>query len=890
VLHTSGSTGNPKPVDIKHSLIASIDAQQLLPDVDNRHVTAREWANRKIYTALPPFHSAGWNFFSYSIFQSTELLLGPSDAPPSLNTVELVLHHDMVEAGIMPPSLLAEAAGDDAVMKMMSKWSSVTYGGGPLPQPAGDALQTKLKVLQILGSTETFNLAELLPASDDDWPFHCYHPSLGAQFRERMQGLHELVFVREPEFSKHQGAFCTFPDTNEYAMKDLYEKHPSKPDLWRYRGRLDDIIVLSNGEKFNPRAAECKVGEESDVKSALIVGTAQDQPALLVEPSADGGVSDKIRERIVSRALEANEVLPAHAQIHHSHVKVLETSDTFLRSSKGEVQRAPTISALSDTIEALYSAASTTTVPGNSLDVSSAQALSQSLLNIVSADFLQGKQISEIDSIFDLGFDSLQVTKLLRIVRGGLKQHDETLGASLTPRTIYQNPSAASLSQALMQLVTGQCPSPAEPNNEGSNLQSILDSYRSRLDDLERTDVIVITGSTGSLGSYFLDSLIRNRSFAKIICLNRRGGDCVKQREIHRSRGLTEDFCNVQFLEASLADSKLGLTDQQYSTLTDEVTHIFHGAWQVNFNLPMSSFRSQLDGCYRLVELAHHSAKHAAMTFISSVGAANNWSYNYDGPVPEQALGDFAVAEPMGYAQSKLLAELLFVDANKRLGIPVTVCRVGQIAGPVKSEQGAWNASEWFPSLMLSAKALGKLPDTLGAMDRIDWLPVDLLGDMLVETVARKQNLSGPSPPAAEFLHFVNPQHIRWSDIVSKIASNTTPSPQVVPYEDWLQALTSASEQRLDEVSTLPAMKLLDFFQDTGRGEAKRPTFSTTNTEKVCSSLQACGPVSTRWMLLWMKQWGLSIRDGDSSVRDARADSCSPLHSAASPVPTVWQT
>jgi len=479
VLHTSGSTGNSKPVDIKHSLIASIDAQQLLPEVDNRHVTAREWANRKVYTALPPFHSAGWNFFSYSIFQSTELLLGPSDAPPSLNTVELVLRHDMAEAGIMPPSLLAEAAADDALLKMMSKWSSVTYGGGPLPQEAGDALQTKLKVLQILGSTETFNLPELLPSSDDDWPFHCYHPSLGAEFRERMQGLYELVFVRKSEFAKHQGAFCTFSDADEYPMKDLYEKHPSNSDLWRYRGRLDDIIVLSNGEKFNPRGAECKVGQESDVKSALIVGTAQDQPALLVEPLADGELSDEIRERIVSRALEANEVLPAHAQIHHSHVKVLEASNTFLRSSKGEVQRAPTISALSDTIDALYSAASTTTSSSLSLDVSSTQALTRSLLDIMSKELLRGKQISQDDNIFDLGFDSLQVTKLLRIVRGGLKQHDDTLGASLTPRTIYQNPSAASLSQALMQLVTGQCPSPADSDNEDANLSpsSILTNH-----------------------------------------------------------------------------------------------------------------------------------------------------------------------------------------------------------------------------------------------------------------------------------------------------------------------------------------------------------------------------------------------------------------------------
>lgn len=172
----------------------------------------------------------------------------------------------------------------------------------------------------------------------------------------------------------------------------------------------------------------------------------------------------------MSRALEANEVLPAHAQIHHSHVKVLETSNTFLRSSKGEVQRAPTISALGDTIEALYMAASTTAVSNHNLDIRNAQELSPSLLDIMTRNLLRGKQISQDDNIFDLGFDSLQVTKLLRIVRGGLKQHNDTLGASLTPRTIYQNPSAASLSQALMRLITGQCASSEESDNEHANL------------------------------------------------------------------------------------------------------------------------------------------------------------------------------------------------------------------------------------------------------------------------------------------------------------------------------------------------------------------------------------------------------------------------------------
>lgn len=33
-------------------------------------------------------------------------------------------------------------------------------------------------------------------------------------------------------------------DDGSYATGDLYEKHPSKPDVWRYVGRGDDVIVM----------------------------------------------------------------------------------------------------------------------------------------------------------------------------------------------------------------------------------------------------------------------------------------------------------------------------------------------------------------------------------------------------------------------------------------------------------------------------------------------------------------------------------------------------------------------------------------------------------------------------------------------------------------------
>ncbi|KAE8321898.1 hypothetical protein BDV39DRAFT_210265 [Aspergillus sergii] len=62
-----------------------------------------------------------------------------------------------------------------------------------------------------------------------------------------------------------------------------------------------------------------------------------------------------------------------------------------------------------------------------------------------------------------------------------------------------------------------------------------------------------------------------------------------------------------------------------------------------------------------------------------------------------------------------------------------------QIAGPVRSPS-LWNKAEWFPSLVLSSLHVGALPDTLApALDRIDWVPSDLLAAILVNLALKKK-------------------------------------------------------------------------------------------------------------------------------------------------------
>jgi thioester reductase-like protein/aryl carrier-like protein len=863
-LHTSGSTGLPKSVNVTHGLIGTIDAQQLLPEINGRSVSAVEWAGRFVYTALPPFHSAGFNFFSYSVFQGTQLVIGPSDQPPSLGVVEQILDLDIASAAVMAPSLLAEVATDDAVLAKVSSWSSVTFGGGPLPQHAGDALWDQTRVLQILGSTETFNIPELVPRTKDEWSYHNFHPALGIRFNLHDDVLHELAFVRDPAARKHQGAFWTFPESGEYSMKDIYKRHPSKSGLWMYKGRIDDTIVLANGEKFTPNTAESVMSQNPFVKAAMIVGSGFDQPALLIEPIKRPPDEDSLadwRESIMQTAEIANSTLPAHAQIHKSHTKVLDEPNSFLRSSKGEPQRFPTMKSLRHVIEEIMNSADCCG-SDQDLDFASESALTQSITSVMSGQAFVGRPILQEADIFQCGFDSLKVMKLLRHTRASLNRQELHLSSDLTPKVIYQNPSPQSLSRSLLGLLRATGNNVAESDQPIDGMAQMREKFSLRIRELSTSGdtgfTVLLTGSTGSLGSYLLDKMIRNPGIDRIICMNRKSSDENRQYGIQSSRGLQTNFTKVEFLETDLSQKGFKLDNETYTSLKARATHIVHNAWPVNFNLPLSSFEPQLEACCQLMAFARSAPNFKDLMFLSSVGVANDWSSHFEGDVPEQPIENDSVAEEMGYAQSKLLAEQLLQQGAQEMNVPVTICRLGQIAGPVESERGSWSRNEWFPSLILSCKALGKMPQTLGAMGCMDWIPVDRLADMLVEILSPDARKDEPrSKEGAKYLHFVNPQRPRWSDIASSVAASIDRDVEIVPFDEWVSCLAAVIVKDEEGAAVdIPALKLVDFYQHIGDERTTRPVFSTDVAQEQSAALRNIPGVSLQWIEQWLRQWG----------------------------------
>ncbi|KAG8734878.1 hypothetical protein FRC10_011338, partial [Ceratobasidium sp. 414] len=122
---------------------------------------------------------------------------------------------------------------------------------------------------------------------------------------------------------------------------------------------------------------------------------------------------------------------------------------------------------------------------------------------------------------------------------------------------------------------------------------------------------VVVTGTTGALGSYLLARLLESETVEKVWGLNR--GPKVmeeRQRASFEDKGLDIELLKSEKLvltEANLEDGKLGLEAELFEEIRSTATIIIHNAWQVNFRLPLELFEPSIKGVRNLLDLAFSS-------------------------------------------------------------------------------------------------------------------------------------------------------------------------------------------------------------------------------------------------------------------------------------------
>ncbi|KAI1123749.1 hypothetical protein F5Y10DRAFT_45890 [Nemania abortiva] len=856
VLHTSGSTGLPKPVIQTHATISALHTfahpkyqEDTFPSLVR---------DKRLYLTFPLFHCAGINILlPASLYAACTAVV--ASFPPTADVMNKVHIHGNIHHTSVVPTSLEELVKDPEHLENLSRLDHITFGGGPVKKTVGDLIITKTKLLNCMGSTECGALPCQLPEDPEDWPYTRLNPDVGHIYRHVSDNLYEQVMVRDENRLHYQGIFGTFPDLAEYPMKDIYEKHPdpTKENYYLYRGRADDIIVFSTGEKINPNEMEDMINRNPVVNAALVAGQGRFQSSLLIEavnPPENAEDEQRLIDLIWPSVEAANKECPSHGRIHRNMIIFTSAEKPMLRAAKGTVQRRMTLELYAAELDSLYDKADAPTgqpAVGSDSSYGSIEAAIKAI--VASSTEINVRGVSPDNDLFELGLDSLQVTAIVRKLNELIASHGKS--ETVAPKAVYANPTLATLTDAISVIINGKG---ASSESSLEKLEQLYQLHSANMPISARAaapksssvpSVVLMTGSTGSMGSYILDALQSDDGVSHIYCLCRGPDSLRRQESLQAAKGLAPLSGKVHCLDADLSKSYFGLPVDTYKELLSQTTHVIHNAWQVDFNRSIHSFATHVGFVRRLVDFASHARFGAALFFVSSISAVSG----VRGRVAEQVFADWATPNASGYGQSKFLAERLLDVAAREAGIATAICRVGQVAGPTAAA-GEWPRKEWLPSLIASSKYLGKVPGSLGPqLDIIDWVPVDVLGKTIAELAIHAPRPHDPSAGATVY-HTVNPHHAAWAELVPTVTRHLSreKTVEVVPLETWLEALR-ASESKVEDIAANPAIKLLDFYESLT--EAGGTMLNTERTLGASPTLSAVGPVQEQWMDNWMRQW-----------------------------------
>lgn len=451
-LHTSGTTGVPKPIPWSHGLIGTMDAVRLLPPVQGTDEDLLPWtsdwkAGDRIYSSFPMSHGAGiiMDILMPALF-NLQCVLGPAGVLPNINLVETLAENAKIDIWSMVPSLVDEVGETPEVLAKLKPSKFICASGGPVSPVSAGKVNEVIRVLNLTGTTEGLFIGNLVTPRED-WFWFCFHPYSGFEFKELEEDTYEHWVHRNEHWPLFQGIFHTFPDRQSINFKDLYRRHPTKPNLWAFKGRSDDLVVLSNGYKISPLETEAFVTTHPAINGCLIFGTGKPQAGLLIELKDPSQKTDALLDSIWETVKKANSMSRHKNQLLRDFVTFAEPGKPFSRTDKGTVKRPATLALYADYIERFYSSRSDDFTGALLVDMSSTESIQDCVREILASSLPEAREASPETDLFALGLDSLGVFAAIKTIRAATG-----LGERIAPRHVYANPTIVSLSATVARL------------------------------------------------------------------------------------------------------------------------------------------------------------------------------------------------------------------------------------------------------------------------------------------------------------------------------------------------------------------------------------------------------------------------------------------------------
>ena len=867
VLHSSGSTGTPKPVVMTHGTFAVMDNDRNYPTVPgrrNQDLTLWDFdgSPSRIYEPFPPFHLAGFlNKIMLPLYTHTIPVFGPPLQPPNGGLVASIMQQQKIRGCLLPPSVAEALLNEPDGLNYFKQLDVFVYAGAPLPQAVGDKLSKVTTVCQFYGSTEVGQIRQLVPRPED-WSYMEFHPNTKLEFRPSDDDSFELVILADATTEDSMSLNHNYPGLREWQTKDLFRTHPEKRNLWRFHGRKDDIIVLLNGEKLNPVPMESLLQGLSIVSGALVVGQKRNQPALLLEMKVSGGQTENdLLDEIWPAVESANAKMPGHGRVMRSLMLLAKPKKPLVRAGKGTVVRKATESAFATEIEQLYANRQQPPLTKPSPLIAtrfSPDAITHLIRSVISSG-IDVDQLEDSDDLYASGLDSLKTIEAVEALKSSLLPHRAAQSLSwLSSKTFYNHPSVGQLSRLLQEFLNdGVIPQEkrrsAEMNDVFENLARSLASSKASpvVKNNTRGLSIILTGTTGTLGTHLLEEFSQDQMVSMVYCLNRSPTAERQWRDNCKKRNIRPppDSADITFITVDYRLDNLGIRSSQLSDLMNECDMIVHNAWKVDFNQDLSSFTENMQSVITFANWSISNPYRPRIVFLSSISSVGPWNFNYDDEIgiPETPIHDFSAALSIGYGESKAISERLLGRAASESQVPISILRIGQIGGPMAETDARWTQRDSIPSMLKTSKTIGLIPANLPT---VDWIPVDTVSKIVNELAIKDVRDLSSSP---KYFHILNPCPVPWSEFIPLLKQYCGPGTEAVSLSHWVKSLREYDATDPNQLSTKPALKLLNFFSLVASHgpTTKVQTSASIHGSKTMANL---APVSHTLMENWLKQ------------------------------------
>ncbi|KAF7339024.1 Acetyl-CoA synthetase-like protein [Mycena venus] len=412
IAHSSGSTSFPKIIPLTQKYFIKIHGPRPV-DLSIRVQAAHGAAM---------FHAMGILSIMRAVFCGMIISLFPPTTNAVIATPERALASALSTKSttmVCPPMFLEHLVHDPASVEKLRTFTHILFGGGPLARSVGDALDRSGVTLVVgYGITEAGPLSQpVLEAHGHGWEYFQFHASVELVLvpvnGDTTGSLFQLIVKQSATNS------LVLPNTEvdgilAYDTKDIVQRHPTVPTLYRVYGRVDDQIMHSNGEKTNPVPIEQILTQDPRVKAAIMFGRERSHAGVIIAPSQDILDVESFRDAIWPTVEQANAIAPSHSRLFKDMIVLATASRPFQVTVKGTPRRQAILEDYAQEIDAAYVAFNHAAAPAGpqvhgKISVNDA-------LEIVRGQVHSnvGPNISDNENLFDAGADSLLAARIRR--------------------------------------------------------------------------------------------------------------------------------------------------------------------------------------------------------------------------------------------------------------------------------------------------------------------------------------------------------------------------------------------------------------------------------------------------------------------------------------------